>query len=351
MNINSGYKEYFEQTPQVSQPVPQVVQPVPQVSQPVPQVSQPVPQVAKQVAQQVSQQKVESSWFDFFRGPIGPRGLQGEPGPIGPPGLQGLRGQRGQKGDTGIQGIPGPQGPVGLEGPIGAQGLPGIQGPKGQRGERGFPGQVGPVGPMGLPGPSGDKFIYKNYSQEGERSILNKNVEINGNLALGGNINVNQKISNEGRIDLIQNNHVKRFFVRDSDKNFGIWNGDTNNTRTQFRIITGNTPADDTLRLLESGGNVGIGTQKPVAKLDVNGNVRIAGNSDIGTLNVNRIQIGNVTLTNEDGSLRIKTPGGYVDVGAKNDGWGHIYTDRPKFAFNKIITDVSGSPYKDYVRT
>jgi hypothetical protein len=71
-------------------------------------------------------------------------------------------------------------------------------------------------------------------------------------------------------------------------------------------------------------------------------------NLSAGTLNVNKIQLGNITLTAEDNSLRIRTPTGYIDVGSKNGGWGHIYTDRAKFAFNKPITDVSRSPYKDY---
>jgi hypothetical protein len=66
------------------------------------------------------------------------------------------------------------------------------------------------------------------------------------------------------------------------------------------------------------------------------------------------IKLGNLTLTeapaNEGGGLRITTPSGWVDIGAKNDGWCHIYTDRPKFAFSKPLTDVAGSPYKDYAK-
>jgi len=331
MNINSGYKEYFQQTPQVvpqvTQPVPQVTQPVQQVTQPVPQVTQPVQQVTQpvqQVAKQVVQQEVESSWFDFFRGPIGPRGLQGEPGPIGPPGLQGLRGQKGQKGDTGIQGIPGPQGPVGPEGPMGAQGIAGPIGPKGQRGERGFPGPAGPVGPMGLPGVAGEQFIYKNYSQDGDKSLLSKNVDVNGNL------NINYSGWNEPLLIGSKNLSQSQTEYRDSTKGqIQVTNGNLHlDSKDKFDTYINYFSKGNTY-INPNGGNVGIG----------------------GTLNVNRIQIGNVTLTNEDDSLRIRTPGGWVDVGAKNDGWGHFYTDRPKFAFNKILTDVSGRPYKDYIRS
>lgn len=68
-----------------------------------------------------------------------------------------------------------------------------------------------------------------------------------------------------------------------------------------------------------------------------------------GVLRVNAIELCNLKLTNTDNSLRIQNPHGFIDVGTKNGGWGHIYSDRPKFAFNKQITDVSDNPYVDYV--
>ena len=69
------------------------------------------------------------------------------------------------------------------------------------------------------------------------------------------------------------------------------------------------------------------------------------------TMNVNAIRIGKLTLSDPgDGSLRISNANGWVDIGAKNDGWAHLYTDRPKFALNKQLTDVSGNPYKDYMK-
>lgn len=62
-----------------------------------------------------------------------------------------------------------------------------------------------------------------------------------------------------------------------------------------------------------------------------------------------RLKIGGVYLSDAgDGTLRISNANGYVDVGAKNGGWGHIYTDRPKFAFNVPLTAVQQQPYKDY---
>lgn len=66
-----------------------------------------------------------------------------------------------------------------------------------------------------------------------------------------------------------------------------------------------------------------------------------------------RLKIGNIYLSDPgNGSLRISNayPGreGYVDIGPQNTGWCHIYTDRPKFAFDKPLTDVQTFPYKDY---
>lgn len=62
--------------------------------------------------------------------------------------------------------------------------------------------------------------------------------------------------------------------------------------------------------------NFGIGTTDPKEKLHVNGSVR----GHIGT-----------------GALRVQTSTGYIDVGAQNSSWAHIYTDRPKIIFNKDI--------------
>jgi hypothetical protein len=152
------------------------------------------------------------------RGPMGQKGQPGEPGlqgPQGSAGLQGLQGPRGQKGDPGEKGpagVPGPEGvlgPAGPRGPVGPEGKlgpVGPQGPRGIQGERGEVGPIGPAGPQGLKGQKGDQGIqgipgpegiqgppgrdpsdlYKLYSQLADKSVLLKDVEITGNLALGG---------------------------------------------------------------------------------------------------------------------------------------------------------------------
>lgn len=66
----------------------------------------------------------------------------------------------------------------------------------------------------------------------------------------------------------------------------------------------------------EATGNIGIGTNSPNEKLDVQGSVR----------------------GDQSGAVRISTGSGYVDVGPKNGGWSHFYTDRPRYYFDKGIT-------------
>jgi uncharacterized protein YneF (UPF0154 family) len=90
----------------------------------------------------------------------------------------------------------------------------------------------------------------------------------------------------------------------------------------------------------------------------IDGATEIIGATTIGgattinnELRVNKLCIGNVCLVQGDGnSLRIQNGNGFVDVGAQNSNWAHIYTDRPKFALNKQITDVSKEPYSDYIK-
>ncbi|NJO68512.1 MAG: T9SS type A sorting domain-containing protein [Bacteroidetes bacterium] len=69
-------------------------------------------------------------------------------------------------------------------------------------------------------------------------------------------------------------------------------------------------------------GNTGIGTTTPNEKLEINGNIR--GNFAGGALKVN-------TASN-----------GYITMGPQNEGYCHIYTDRPNFIFNKIPLSISG---------
>ncbi len=61
--------------------------------------------------------------------------------------------------------------------------------------------------------------------------------------------------------------------------------------------------------IVNTSGNVGIGTTSPSKRLHVNG-----------------------------GTMRVETTNGHIDIGSTHSSWGHITTDRPKFYFNRGIS-------------
>ena len=91
-------------------------------------------------------------------GPQGFQGLQGIQGIIGPQGFQGLQGIQGTYGAQGPQGLQGIQGTYGAQGPQGLQGIQGaqgIQGTYGAQGPQGLQGIQGVIGPQGVQGAAG----------------------------------------------------------------------------------------------------------------------------------------------------------------------------------------------------
>ena len=79
----------------------------------------------------------------------------------------------------------------------------------------------------------------------------------------------------------------------------------------------------------KNDGNVGIGTTSPSQKLDVNGNI-IADSLYLNET-VTRLQQGGGE------SVRITTSSGYVDIGAMNSAYCHLYTDRGGFFLDSNI--------------
>ena len=84
----------------------------------------------------------------------------------------------------------------------------------------------------------------------------------------------------------------------------------------RFRIESG----ADTAEAYFLNAKLGIGTATPNEILEVAGSVR----------------------GNQSGALRISTGNGYVDVGPKNAGWAHFYTDRARYYFDKGVTVDTG---------
>ncbi len=90
-----------------------------------------------------------------------------------------------------------------------------------------------------------------------------------------------------------------------------------NNTANDGKhsFIFGDDVNQNTLRIFNNG-KVGIGTATPQETLHVNGAIRGGG---------------------PGGVLRARSAYGYIDIGAQNGNWAHIYTDRPKVIFNKDV--------------
>ena len=84
-------------------------------------------------------------------------------------------------------------------------------------------------------------------------------------------------------------------------------------------LLFASGPAAADMYVTETG-NVGIDVSNPVEKLQINGCIR----------------------GNQSGALRINTPSGYTDIGAKNAGFSHFTTDRTRFYFNQAVWVNSG---------
>jgi hypothetical protein len=86
---------------------------------------------------------------------------------------------------------------------------------------------------------------------------------------------------------------------------------------------------------VDSGGNVGIGTDSPGAKLEVNGTLGLLNNNDLSSSQV-------VLNGYSSYGLRVQNDVGYVNITPLNGGWAHMYTDRSNFIFNKSIFAIGG---------
>ena len=78
---------------------------------------------------------------------------------------------------------------------------------------------------------------------------------------------------------------------------------------------TGSLWTSGTGKIYYNGGKVGIGTSSPSHKLQV---------------------------YSSGWKAKFSGPDGYIMIGPANSSWAHIYTDRPKFIFNKDIYSISG---------
>ena len=205
-------------------------------------------------------------------------------------GPQGPAGTQGQKGDTGSQGPIGPQGPQGVQGPQGLKGDTGAQGPKGDAGDAGSKGDVGIL-------PSGAKAGNTPYWNGSNWVTNNSNIFNNGE-----NVGINTENSTS-KLEIFDNLGWNALKLKTDNKNVGTGillqtdnpqvlgqigvNGSATGvlanalyiTQTGAHPIKFATHSADRM-LISSEGDVGIGTNSPVARLDVNGTLRIANGSE-----------------------------------------------------------------------
>ncbi|HHY0622728.1 TPA: hypothetical protein ACVU5F_000724 [Vibrio parahaemolyticus] len=227
-------------------------------------------------------------WSDPIPFGKGPQGEQGEQGVQGIQGEQGPQGERGPQGEKGVQGDPGIQG---IQGEKGEQGERGPQGEKGVQGDQGIQGVQGPVGeqgPTGEKGPTGDKGAdgangksVRAYevssvfnSSEGDHYANTVIVEVVSPsiLSYQSSITVGQTFSSPG-------NEVFCRVMCDSV------NGKPFNVGAQYRSVSNNTVANDTITVsgssMTAGSIIEPGTYEFKAYLDV---IHNAGGANI-TLN------------------------------------------------------------------
>ncbi|WP_018676725.1 collagen-like protein [Riemerella columbina] len=335
--------------------------------------------------------KTSSSWGASTsligpRGATGATGARGPQGVAGPAGPKGDKGEKGDAGPRGLTGIQGPQGPRGVAGPVGAQGPKGERGATGAAGARGPQGVAGPAGPKGDKGEPGAKGATGARGPEGPSGVVNatrgitydaksKTVSLpagtstsqvlkwngstwapatdantivgaaNGLTKSGNNIELGGTLTKETTI--YTNDKQLIFKKNSSEKN--------NLTITQSSIIFNNNTGSDVVALtkitngillmnsLKSSikleqenislyGNVGIGTDTPTAKLDVDGNMKVK--TDAGSWLTGKTGTSGITGSGQTSSsyhpfLRQKTSSGHVvNIGGLGDVFGFYGYDK-----------------------
>lgn len=169
-------------------------------------------------------------------------------------------------------------------------------------------------------GPSGNRFRVRTSGNVGiGNGNPSEKLHVEGNLLLDS-----YNLGNEKGI-FFREGHTTNYPYNISILAYDHSNGGVSpdglsiNAYDGVSFNTGANTRNERMRI-NVNGNVGIGTTAPGEKLHVNGSIR-----------------GNIS----GGALRVKSSHGYIDVGAQNTSWAHIYTDRSKFIFNKDVYSVT----------
>ncbi|MCW3127306.1 MAG: hypothetical protein JWO03_2964 [Bacteroidetes bacterium] len=237
----------------------------------------------------------------LIAGPTGPTGAPGTAGAAGATGPQGATGAQGATGPSGIDGVTGPQGvtgPSGVDGATGAQGATGVQGTTGPSGVDGVTGATGATGSIGATGATGATGV------QGVTGITGPTgVGIQGPTGATGTA---------GTAGLTGPTGTTGAGTTGATGATGV-TGPVGCATADYVIKSTGASAACSI-IYDNGTNVGVSTNSPVARFDVNGNARLNG-----------------------GQLYLGA------VGGVNSGYSGIYADGP-FADVKIATFKSASP-------
>lgn len=246
-------------------------------------------------------------------GSSGTSGINGSSGTSGSSGSSGSDGSSGTSGINGLSGTSGSSGSSGVNGSSGTSGVNGSSGTSGTSGSSGSSGTTGTSGTSGSSGSSGDSGTSGTSGTSGSSGTSFANL-----LTTKGDL-VTRTSSTNTRIGVGGDGTV---LTADSTTTEGIaWKSIINGSTNYIPVISGSVLTSSIMlqsgNAIFIGGNVGIGTTAPWAKLDVNGDtgviIRRASNPD---------QI--LTLTGGDGYGGSKVESAYsLILSAKGDlGYG-----------------------------
>jgi hypothetical protein len=194
---------------------------------------------------------------DGVQGNTGAQGTQGLTGPNGIQGATGTQGSTGTQGATGVQGSTGAQG---IQGITGSQGATGTQGAVGSTGGTGATGSTGVQGSTGAQGTSGASILGTNNTWTGTNAFTSVSASSKVISTATTASPATSGTTQGGPLRLAASNGTALDFGAYAASPYGQWiqTADTTNLATTYPLI-----------LNPNGGNVGIGTTSPSAKLDI----------------------------------------------------------------------------------
>ena len=261
------------------------------------------------------------------QGPTGTDGNDGANGATGATGPQGPTGANGSNGSNGATGATGPQGSTGADGNDGTAGATGPTGPTGADGTDGIDGATGATGPIGADGADGSDGAAGATGSTGPTGEDGTD-GIDGATGATGPIGADGATGTTGPTG-----------PTGADGNDGVagTTGTTGPTGVQGPTgVTGATgplvagTSGQTLRhdgtdwlatsnLYNSGGNIGVGTTDPTAKVHVFNNQNRAMYLHSDTIGVQKML--EFTLTDSSSS----------DIIAKHGVYGYVYGGSPAY--------------------